>query len=179
MNKIKLKWPINLEKTLLGGQSFRWSKQDDESYTGVFFNIVWEVKATKTYLTYKVLSKTNLPLKKYDEIVRKYFRLDDDLDVLYKKWINAHKHFEMNQKNQLLISQLDQDIVENVFSFICSQNNNIARITSLVLKLCSSFGDLICTVNSKDYYTFPTLETLSQKHVEEKLREVNLYLFKS
>ena len=92
----------------------------------------------------------------------------------YQKWKAAHKHFEHNTSNEkAFITQLDQDVVENIFSFICSQNNNISRISSLVEKLCSNFGEKICDYEGKSYYAFPTLEAMSKEEkLEQTLREL-------
>lgn len=63
----------------------------------------------------------------YDALLRAYFRLDVDLEECYKQWSAAHKHFAAQANNFYAIRVLDQDPVENLFSFICSQNNHISR----------------------------------------------------
>jgi N-glycosylase/DNA lyase len=80
----------------------------------------------------------------------------------------------MNTSNEeAFITQIDQDVVENIFSFICSQNNNISRISSLVEKLCTHFGEKITEYNGRDYFAFPTLEALNKdEEMESKLREL-------
>lgn len=42
----------------------------------------------------------------------------------------------------------------------------------MVEKMCLHFGSKICTVDGQDYFSFPTLERLSQDDVDSKLREV-------
>jgi N-glycosylase/DNA lyase len=113
--------------------------------------------------------------KQYEDMLRKYLRLDTDLQHLYKKWKTAHNHFTTNPNSEKFVTQLDQDVVENIFSFILSQNNNISRISLCVERLCLNFGEKICAYNDKDYYAFPTLEALtSERNSEEKLRELGL-----
>lgn len=63
----------------------------------------------------------------YEDLLRGYFRLDVDLTECYRKWTKAHKHFESLSGSFYAIRVLDQDPVENLFSFICSQNNHISR----------------------------------------------------
>lgn len=65
--------------------------------------------------------------KNYDEILSEYFRLNECLTDLCKKWIAVDQHFKksLNKINGVRI--LNQNVVENVFSFICSSNNNIQR----------------------------------------------------
>lgn len=64
-----------------------------------------------------------------------------------------------------------QDPRECLFSFICSQNNNVKRISSLVDALCENYGDHIVDIDGKGYYRFPKLEQLS-KASEKRLREL-------
>ena len=112
--------------------------------------------------------------KYYEQLLTKYFRLDSNLDGDYTLWIEAHKHFESRtSKDQSFITQLDQEIVETLFSFICSQNNHISRISSLVEKLCSNYGELICSIDGRSFYNFPSLEMLSKDvEMETKLRNL-------
>lgn len=63
----------------------------------------------------------------YESLLRAYFRLDTDLGECYEKWSNAHQHFKSEAGKFYAIRMLDQDPVENLFSFICSQNNHISR----------------------------------------------------
>lgn len=109
----------------------------------------------------------------YEDLLKAYFRLDFDLDAYYKQWSAAHKHFatSVDEKFQN-IRQLNIDCVENLFSFICSQNNNISRISSLVNKLCVNYGEKICDVESQEFYSFPSLNALSKDGVEENLRKL-------
>lgn len=98
----------------------------------------------------------------YANLLRQYFRLDTDLEGQYKQWSKAHQHFA-NQTNAFYaVRVLNQEPVENLFSFICSQNNHITRITSLVGKLCSLYGSLICTLaNGTEYFAFPDVQKLA------------------
>lgn len=108
----------------------------------------------------------------YDSLLCKYFQLDIDLDDECGKWVKAHPHFKNVAKERATaIRQLDQDPVENLFSFICSQNNHITRISSLVDKLTVLYGTHIADVDGVKYYNFPSVAKLAVKGVEETLRE--------
>jgi N-glycosylase/DNA lyase len=63
----------------------------------------------------------------YEKLLTKYFRLDVNLEDFYAEWMAAHDHFKTNASQFYAVRMLDQDPVENLISFICSQNNNIAR----------------------------------------------------
>lgn len=67
------------------------------------------------------------PASYYESLLRVYFRLDVDLEQCYQQWKKCHVHFENSTDQFYAVRQLDQDPVENLFSFICSQNNNISR----------------------------------------------------
>jgi 3-methyladenine DNA glycosylase/8-oxoguanine DNA glycosylase len=60
-------------------------------------------------------------------LLRKYFRLDVSLKEHYAQWAKKDPHFEKAAEKFTGVRILCQDPVENLFSFICSSNNNIAR----------------------------------------------------
>lgn len=177
-------------------------QNEEKSFVGIFANIAWRLKTSDTHLHYTVLGELPYPQPASDNIVRMkipepkkqkskksslllygdlyyedllkaYFRLDFDLETYYAKWKEAHKHFETNVTEKYQnIRQLDIDVVENLFSFICSQNNHITRISSLVNKLCIHYGEKICEVDGQEFFTFPELSSLAKDGVEENLREL-------
>uniref|UniRef100_A0A0K8T7Y0 N-glycosylase/DNA lyase n=1 Tax=Lygus hesperus TaxID=30085 RepID=A0A0K8T7Y0_LYGHE len=65
---------------------------------------------------------------------------------------------------------LNQEPIENIFSFICSSNNNIKRISSMVEKMCSLYGEKVFEDNGTSYLAFPSLERLAGEDVESTLR---------
>lgn len=105
------------------------------------------------------------PQEYYKSLLRSYFRLDIDLEKHYEHWSAAHSHFREEATRFYAIRMLDQEPVENLFSFICSQNNHISRISSLVEKLCSMYGPKICDFEGVEYYAFPDAVKLSEAKV--------------
>ncbi|XP_058535006.1 N-glycosylase/DNA lyase isoform X1 [Ochotona princeps] len=69
---------------------------------------------------------------------------------------------------------LRQDPVECLFSFICSSNNNITRITGMVERLCQAFGPRLAQLDDVTYYGFPSLQALAGPQVEARLRKLGL-----
>lgn len=158
-------------------------------------NCVWVLRQTSDHLLYRILGEipsSNLVMtsknfqqpasnkgKKlilnsnqlysdtyYENLLKEYFRLDIDLESYYKQWTKAHKHFAKQTNDFYAVRVLNQDPIENLFSFICSQNNNITRITSMVEKLCIKYGSFICkSKTGKDYYTFPDIHILAKTSV--------------
>jgi len=112
-------------------------------------------------------NKLLYPKSYYSNLLSVYFRLHVDLETLYATWLKAHGHFRTATDQFYAVRMLDQDPVENLISFICSQNNHISRITSMVEKICSLYGDAM----GNSYFSFPNLEKLAQDGVEAKLRQ--------
>ncbi|XP_033611836.1 N-glycosylase/DNA lyase isoform X2 [Fukomys damarensis] len=69
---------------------------------------------------------------------------------------------------------LRQDPIECLFSFICSSNNNIARITGMVERLCQALGPRLVQLDGVTYHGFPSLRALAGPEVEALLRKLGL-----
>ena len=120
---------------------FSWKEiiEDEKTtFVGVAGSVLWQLKQENDTLHYRVLGEIPPPKDKnldgyYEKKLEKYFRLDTNLEELYKGWLEAHTHFEDTASKKFVgIRQLYQEPVENLFSFICSQNNHIRRISGLV-----------------------------------------------
>ena len=107
-----------------------------------------------------------------EKILIDYLQLNVNLEYLYKEWAKCDKHFEEISKSFIGIRMLRQNPVECLFSFICSSNNHISRITSMVEKLASNYGEKILALDGVDYFTFPRVASLAQDGVEERLRDL-------
>jgi N-glycosylase/DNA lyase len=62
-----------------------------------------------------------------NDLLRQYFRLDVSLKQQYAQWSMKDPYFKKAAEKFTGVRILCQDPVENLFSFICSSNNNIAR----------------------------------------------------
>ncbi|XP_072754050.1 N-glycosylase/DNA lyase [Anoplolepis gracilipes] len=163
-----LRTELNLALTLHGGQSFRWTDGDD-GFKGIFDECIWTLSQNETHLLYTVQGQLKNSVN-YDNILSEYLRLSISLKEHYENWAKADTHFQKCLDENNAVRILKQDVVENLFSFICSSNNNISRISNMVEKLCSLFGQKICSIEDKEYYNFPTIETLKEKSVESILK---------
>ncbi|KAL3872396.1 hypothetical protein ACJMK2_040324 [Sinanodonta woodiana] len=101
-----------------------------------------------------------------------YFQLHVNLGHLYQTWAKADPNFEQTSQTFSGIRILRQDPVECLFSFICSSNNNISRITAMVNKLCSRYGKKIVEAEGMPYFSFPSVSVLAGDSVETTLREL-------
>ncbi|XP_031764391.2 N-glycosylase/DNA lyase isoform X2 [Galleria mellonella] len=171
---------LQLIGTLNGGQSFRWTHDESNNeWIGVFAKTVWKLKQQDDYLNYQIIgtlhpSAANAKIDNvnFGELLEKYFRLDLNLAKYYQEWSSKDELFKSACVQFFGIRILNQEPVENLFSFICSQNNHISRISSLVEKLCTHYGEEICTHNEITYYSFPVVEKLAQAEVECNLRKL-------
>lgn len=106
----------------------------------MFAGKVWCLNQEKYHILYQVHKceddSCEIPNKKqkidYDEnqyktLLEDYFRLSVPLKQHYEKWSESDPYFKSAAQQFYGIRILNQDLVENIFSFICSSNNNIKR----------------------------------------------------
>ena len=157
------------------GQCFRWNKEENGSYTGVFHKNVINVEKNGDVITFKGVCEGNI-----EKVCTQYFDLERD----YSKIRNELSKIDDNLKNSIEYGKgiriLNQDLWETIISFIISANNNIPRIKLIIDRLSKSYGQKI-EWDGKEYYTFPTAEELKNVKVEDfrKLglgfRDIRLY----
>ncbi|CAB3977915.1 N-glycosylase DNA lyase-like [Paramuricea clavata] len=165
---------LNLGITLVCGQAFRWKKLNNEEWCGVLSGKVWTFKQSSDGIYYKVNSRLSEveSTTQNESILNDYFQLNIDLHHLYDHWSSRDDNFKQVAATISGFRLLRQDPVENLFSFICSSNNNIERISSMVEALCVKYGGIITEVNGVVYHDFPSIATLAEPQVEQELREL-------
>lgn len=119
-----------------------------------------------------------------EDLIRHYFNLEPNLSELYEQWAAADKNFKKKALQFTGIRILRQDAWEALVSFICSSNNNIARISQMVEKLCVNYGPLIGHIDEQPYHDFPMPSALTGQGVEARLRELGFgyrakYIFRT
>ena len=157
------------------GQCFRWNKQDDGSYTGVFKENVMNVQKNGDTVIFKGICNGDIK-----EIVQDYF----DLNRNYEEIKETLSKIDDNVKTSIQYGQgiriLNQDLWEMIISYIISANNNIPRIKGIIERLSKTYGKEI-EWNGEKHYAFPTVEELKDVTVEDyrKLgtgfRDIRLY----
>ena len=105
-------------------------------------------------------------------LLRHYFNLDPNLTQLYEQWSAADPNFRKKAPKFTGVRILKQDAWEALVVFICSSNNNIARISQMVDKLCKHYGRCIGHVGTESYHDFPEPAALTDPEVERHLREL-------
>jgi len=155
---------LDLDRTLFSGQAFTWEKDPAAAE-------FWGV-ACSNYLEFKygpedvVLWRGYSKRSSRDEIANwliDYFALNLDYDEVFKDICDKDPKF----KDRFEVSRghrvMRQDPWECFIGFLCSQNNNIKRISQMVKSICKSFGDVIIENTDRGtFYEFPTPEVLAE-----------------
>ncbi|KAI0426659.1 DNA glycosylase [Xylaria sp. FL1042] len=179
-----------IDTTLRCGQSFRWRKTNDE-WNCVLHGRLLSLKQDESFLHYKAtwpknsssLQKPAVSPRERDDIgvqqgddtealIRHYFSLKHDLAALYDQWSESDPNFKKKAPRFTGIRILSQDAWETLIAFICSSNNHISRISSMVQKLCVHYGPLIGYIGDEAFHDFPIPQALAGKKVEAHLREL-------
>ncbi|KAL4742590.1 DNA glycosylase [Aspergillus similis] len=183
------KLPIGLSElcintTLRCGQTFRWHKvPDNDEWRCVLYGRLVSLKQDPSHLYYRTYVKPK-PSGSYNDsesesedttlaIIKHYFNLTSNLTTLYAQWSSSDPNFRKKASQFEGIRILRQDAWEALISFICSSNNNIARIGQMVEKLCANYGVHVADVDGRAYHDFPPPERLSEDEgVEARLRSL-------
>lgn len=75
----------------------------------------------------------NIDSNEIKDILYDYFRLDLKIADKYNEWAQKDPNFGKKCKTMSGIRMLRQDPLETIFSFICSANNHISRISKMVI----------------------------------------------
>ena len=158
------------------GQCFRWNKEIDDSYTGIWKNNVVNVKKENDNIIFTGVSSS----ENFEEEINKYFDMNRDYEEIKEKLSKIDDNMKTSIEYGKGIRILNQELWETIISFIISANNNIPRIKGIIERLSKNYGKKI-EWNGKEYYTFPTPEELKDVTVEEYrslglgFRDIRLY----
>ncbi|MBS5856951.1 MAG: DNA-3-methyladenine glycosylase family protein [Clostridia bacterium] len=158
------------------GQCFRWNKENDDSYTGIWKNNVVNVKKENGNIIFTGVSSSD----NFEEEINKYFDMNRDYEEIKEKLSKIDDNMKTSIEYGKGIRILNQELWETIISFIISANNNIPRIKGIIERLSKNYGKKI-EWNGKEYYTFPTPEELKNVTVEEYrslglgFRDIRLY----
>ena len=149
------------------GQCFRWNREDNESYTGVFADCVLNVEKKNEKIIFKGTILNNEDNQElFEKKIKHYFDLDRDYSIIKNTLAKVDKNLKLSIEYGSGIRILNQELFETIISFIISANNNIPRIKTIVEKIAKKYGKKIL-FEGKDYYTFPNPEELSKASVKD------------
>jgi N-glycosylase/DNA lyase len=164
-----------INTTLRCGQCFRWRKSEEGVWSMALHGRILALHQDPDYLYYRSIIPAKQPPSANDDplpLLKHYLNLGPNLTQLYAQWSSADANFSRRAPKFTGIRILKQDAWEALVGFICSSNNNIARISQMVEKLCTNYGPLIGQFEDRDYYDFPPPSALAKSGVEQKLREL-------
>ena len=157
-----------------------WGVHNAKEWIGPLGNRVISIRETSTTTLFRVLYGPTEGVKEY---LHQYFRLETPLAPLYEEWSNQDKRLARIAKAIPGVRILRQDPLECTFSFICSTNNNIPRITKILREIREKYGTLLLEIPTRQddnnvrstlsLYSFPTLANL-EKATKDELRSIGL-----
>lgn len=161
-NKIIIKEVRNFELNHIFdcGQCFRWTRNIDNSYTGIAYGKVIEVSKIDNNVTIENTNKAD-----FQKIWSNYFDLYRDYSAI-KEILGKDKALEQAIKFGSGIRILNQEPFEMLISFIISSNNMIPRIKGSIMKISKKWGKEILYKGNK-FYTFPKPEDLKTATIED------------
>ncbi len=159
--------PFDLGASLESGQAHRWKKADGW-YQGVVRGEFIQIRQKGQIIEF---SSSPSPEATAAAMLRDYFRLDDDIDAIYSD-INRDDRVAAMVSKYPGLRILRTEPWECLVAFICSANNNIARIHQLMERMSDDFGNPL-TLNGQTRHTFPSPADLAEAG-EGELRRLGL-----
>lgn len=158
---------INLYDTLFSGECFRMSEEEDGSFTVILKDRVVNIKENDGFLE---LDSNNM--NDLDLVMFEYLDLGRDYESINKCIVSKSDILKDNIHLCEGYKILKQDKFEIFITYIISQNNNVKRINLIVDRLSKLYGQKV-VFRDKEYYLFPTYESIKNINLEE-LRSIGL-----
>ena len=159
--------PFDLGSSLESGQAHRWKKVEGW-YSGVVRGEFIQIRQNREVVEF---CSSPSPEATAAAMLRDYFRLDDDIHAIYSDIRRDSRVAAMVSKYPGL-RLLRTEPWECLVAFICSANNNIARIHQLMERMSDEFGNPIL-LNGQTRHTFPSPADLAEAG-EAELRRLGL-----
>ncbi len=153
------------------GQSFRFVKSSDCSYSGIAFGRAVDFIQKENEITIVGADESD-----FENIWKSYLALDIDYPALRQEIVLSRPDDAVLKSAMEYgsgIRLLRQEKWETLCSFIISQNNNIPRIRSLVEAISREYGDKIDSYSIGEFYSFPSAEKVASIGID-KLRELKV-----
>jgi len=172
---LKIKNNFDLKSTITCGQIFRFTLEDDGSFTIVIKDRVINLKEDKDYIIVESSKEDNLK-----EIIYDYFDLDRDYEKIEKNILKCDKKLEDALIFSRGLKMIHQDPFETIIAYIISQNNRVPSIANALNLISLNYGEKV-VFKDKEYYLFPsvdklkTLSTLDFRNCKVGFRDKYLY----
>lgn len=151
---------FNLHDTVTCGQIFRFDVEDDGSYTVILSDRVVNLKLDGDNL---IIDSSNMD--NIDRVIRDYFDLDFDYDSINNELLSIEDNKDIiDCCNGFKI--INEPNFEVCMSYILSANNRVPRIKMGLDNISRMFGEKVI-FRGKDYYLFPSVDSLSKASVTD------------
>ena len=157
------KTALDFRLCVTSGQVFRWDEIEPDRWLGVDGNNWYDVSVDGEEYTVK----TNASQSAFRDLLR----LDEDVEQHCKQIVsNAPELAEYIDSLAGLRLMKPSDSVEETFCFLCTSNNHIARILTMVRSL-ASFGEPMAEALGQPVQRFPAIQVIAEIE-ESHLREL-------
>jgi N-glycosylase/DNA lyase len=148
---------------------FLWEKFDNSWY-GVYGNHI--LKFSTTIINNGDSSNNNNNIEffsfpEFKEWEKQVFRLDDDIEKIIAGFSNDVVVSEAIRRYPGL-RLMRQEPHQCMFSFVCASNTNILMIRRMLKNLSRKFGVKVI-IDGKEFFTFPTADSLNKANINELL----------
>ena len=169
--QVAINQPFDLASTLLSGQAHRWRRDEPPGpgagggwHLGVIGGHMIKVRQSgqdlpgfPCLLEYR--SSPNARPGYFESLFKSYFRLDDDIDSIFRDITRDPRVAAMVRRHSGL-RLLRLDPWECLVSFICSANSNIPRIHANLESISEKLGSPL-SLDGQTRHTFPSPEGLA------------------
>lgn len=161
LTTIPFSFGLDLASTLLGGQAFRW-RREDEGYYGVLQkDIVWLRESRGNIEVHSADSSSENLVGR----LKSYLRLDDDFEAI-RRTLDIDPIIHRALLSMPGLRLVRQDPWECLASFLCSSVSNVPRIRQTIEAIAEAYGERLF-LGSYDRCSFPTAEQLTGVNQEE------------
>jgi N-glycosylase/DNA lyase len=154
---------LNLEYTLSNGQMFRWRQTADgwwDAVTGGRLIRVRQVESNDPGMD--AFEFYTYPGEADEGLIRRFFRLDVDLEGVYEEWREEDAHLGQLTERFRGLRIVAQEPEECLLSFMCSTANFIPRIMKAIAVISRTWGEPIIGADGKAMtHAFPGAEKLA------------------
>lgn len=192
--RITVRQPFDLAQSLEMGQAFRWHRVGDENnckgnwgeppalwqrngggwYSGVLGEYLVHLRQTEEGLEYCVGGEDGeIHDKNIDSLLQGYFRLDDDIESVYRQ-LTQHRGVGCAIEQHCGLRLLRQDPWECLVAYLCSGTNSIRGIKNCV-ETIAQLSRRKVRLGCEERYIFPRPAEIA-KEGERTLAQLGLGL---
>jgi len=161
---------FNPQISINSGQMFLWEKFDNSWY-GIYGNHILKFSTTTGNNGDSSNNNSNnvefFSFPEFKEWEKQVFRLDDDIEKIIAGFSNDVVVSEAIRRYPGL-RLMRQEPHQCMFSFVCASNTNILMIRRMLKNLSRKFGVKVM-IDGKEFFTFPTADSLNKANINELL----------